>query len=82
MEEHSQSVVLEGAEAVTAPLHLLHAEVEALGRPVRGAGAMVLVPCRRLPFEPSAQVCGAVALDHVDDDPLVEVDETGGYRVA
>jgi hypothetical protein len=43
---------------------------------------MVLVPCRRLPFEPSAQVCGAVALDHVDDDPLVEVDETGGYRVA
>jgi integrase/recombinase XerC len=41
VEEHSEAVVLEGAEAVTAALDVLDAQVQAFGRPVRGSGGAV-----------------------------------------
>ncbi len=40
MEEHADAVMLEAAEAVTAALELLDAEVQAFGRSVAGAGVV------------------------------------------
>ena len=42
VEQHPQSVVLEAGEATSGSLDLLHAEVLALRRTVRGAGAVVV----------------------------------------
>src|SRR5215212_1741330 len=41
MEEYAEPVVVEGAEAVAAAFHLLHAQVQPFGRPVGGAGVVV-----------------------------------------
>jgi hypothetical protein len=41
VEEDSEAVVLEAAEAVTAALHLLHAQVQAFGGSVGRAGDVV-----------------------------------------
>jgi hypothetical protein len=42
VKEHAKSVVLEATEAVTATLHLLDAQVQAVGEAVGRAGAVVL----------------------------------------
>jgi hypothetical protein len=44
---------------------------------IGGHHADALEPARRLDVEPSAQVTGAVALHHVDQDALVEIDQAG-----
>ena len=41
VEQHPQPVVLEGAEAMAAPLDLLHEQVQPFGRAVGGTGVVM-----------------------------------------
>ena len=77
MEQHTKSVVLKAGEAATGPLDLLHAEVEPLGRAVRGTRSVVVQDLLAPALERVAK--GADLIDRVgatSGDGLVE--ENGG----
>jgi len=81
MKKDPQPVVLEAREATPGTLDLLHAEVEALGRAVGGAGAMVVQDLGAPALERVAERADLIDLVALaSDDGLVE-EHSGNLRI-